>query len=185
MTLKEAVQKKGGDVRSRGHALNWFRAKIRQSFTGKIQYKDNFSVVPPSQAGLGRMYFFIYDPKLKETLPYYDAFPLVVIISKYSDGFLGLNLHYLPPKMRAAFLDQLMTTTTGSGGRNARMVVDWERVKAIAKVPGFEKCVHRYLTTHLRSPLVKVAESEWEEAALLPVKDFEKSSATQIWRRKR
>ena len=41
----------------------------------------------------GRLYFFLYDPKTKDELPYYDRFPLVLVLEKYDDGFLGLNLH--------------------------------------------------------------------------------------------
>ena len=29
---------------------------------------------------MGKMYMFFYDPKLRETLPYYDAFPLVIVV---------------------------------------------------------------------------------------------------------
>ena len=46
--------------------------------------------------------------KHKETLPFYDSFPLVIIIGKAKGGFLGMNLHYLPPTLRAKFLDALM-----------------------------------------------------------------------------
>ena len=47
---------------------------------------------------IGNMYMFRYEPKLKESLPYYDRFPIVFPIEPYSDGFLGLNFHYLYPK---------------------------------------------------------------------------------------
>ena len=33
-----------------------------------------------SRTVMGRMYMFFYDPKLRETLPYYDAFPLVIVV---------------------------------------------------------------------------------------------------------
>ena len=59
---------------------------------------------------LGGMYFFYYNPKLKDVLPFYDIFPLVIPIETYSDGFLGLNLHYLPRVHRAMLMDQLYQT---------------------------------------------------------------------------
>ena len=49
-----------------------------------------------NQFRLGGLYFFYYDPKTKDSLPYYDTFPLVLALERYNDGFLGLNLHYLP-----------------------------------------------------------------------------------------
>ena len=40
----------------------------------------------------GRLNMFIYDPKLKKKLPYYDTFPLVLPLENYNDGFLGIKL---------------------------------------------------------------------------------------------
>ena len=41
----------------------------------------------------GDMYLFFYDPKMKDTLPYYDRMPLVLPFSLVTDGFYGINLH--------------------------------------------------------------------------------------------
>ena len=49
----------------------------------------------------------MYNPKHKATLPYYDLFPLVLPIQKLSDGFIGINFHYLYPKDRAILLDEV------------------------------------------------------------------------------
>ena len=57
---------------------------------------------------MGDMIMFLYQPKTKDKLPYWDRFPLVVLIDKYPDGYLGLNLHYLPPRQRAILLKRLM-----------------------------------------------------------------------------
>jgi hypothetical protein len=58
---------------------------------------------------MGNMYLFAYDPKHKDTLPYYDRFPLIFPINKAKGGFLGINMHYLPPILRAKLMDQLYT----------------------------------------------------------------------------
>lgn len=184
-SLTEAVQKKQLDIRSRAHALNWFRDRVRESFSGRVQYKDKFQVVAPSQPGIGRLYFFGYDPLHRDTLPYYDAFPLTIPISKYDDGFLGLNLHYLPPQARAVFLDQLMEVTKRSGTPQAHMALTWQIVKNIARVPGYDKCVHRYLTDHITTPLVRVNEDSWEKACMLPVQEFKGATATSVWRKRK
>ena len=60
------------------------------------------------------MFMFIYDPKHKDTLPFYDTFPLVFPIEIYSDSFLGINLHYLPPVLRAKLMDALYTTANNN-----------------------------------------------------------------------
>ncbi len=40
----------------------------------------------------GHLYMFVYDPKTKAELPYYDRFPLVFPFRKTPDGFIGLNM---------------------------------------------------------------------------------------------
>ncbi len=56
----------------------------------------------------GRLYMYAYDPKMKKELPYYDRFPLVFPFSKTQDGFIGLNMHYLPYPLRVGLLDKLI-----------------------------------------------------------------------------
>ena len=88
----------------------------------KIQELRNVSSIPRNISResfrqdkrfmLGRLYCFFYDPKGKHDLPYYDKFPMVIALEKYPDGFLGLNLHYLPYHYRVAFLTKLMDFAT-------------------------------------------------------------------------
>jgi hypothetical protein len=88
------LQSKIGDLRATPHKL----AKSRERSATK-------SLV-------GKLYFFYYDPKTKDKLPYYDKFPLVFPIELYPDGFLGLNLHYIHPKQRIILLDKLSELAT-------------------------------------------------------------------------
>ena len=50
-----------------------------------------------STVRVGQMFLFAYDAKHKDTLPYYDRYPLIFPFKKVNDGFLGINMHYLPP----------------------------------------------------------------------------------------
>lgn len=120
---------------------------------------------------LGAMYFFHYDPKTKEKLLFYDLFPLVIPIETYSDGFLGLNLHYIPPYWRVRLLDQLIRFE-----QNDRLAVSYQM--AIRWLPDsvqnnlFKPCVKKYLITHIRSHFLRIDRSEWNTAAYLPVEQF-------------
>ena len=76
---------------------------------------------------IGKMYFYFYDPKTKDSLPYYDRFPLVLPIERYQDGFLGLNLHYIHPKQRIILLDKLSNTLSNRNyDENTRMRITYE-----------------------------------------------------------
>jgi hypothetical protein len=122
---------------------------------------------------LGRMYFFVYDPKLKDILPFYDIFPLVIPIETYSDGFLGLNLHYLAPVPRAKLLDALSEFATNNKyDDKTRIAVSYQMLKRLSGTDAFRPCVKRYLTQHIRSQFLRIDANEWDIAIFLPVESF-------------
>ena len=136
---------------------------------------DNDSVV-------GNMYMFFYDPKLKKELPYYDSFPLVIVIGPADGGFLGLNLHYLPPLLRAKFLDALLDYTNNKRyDKSTRFRLSYSLLKRAAKMKYFKPCVKHYLNEHVRSRFAKVPAPEWEIATFLPTADFQKSSRNKVY----
>jgi hypothetical protein len=163
----EWLKKKISDIRDpRSIATNISREPHRQT--------DRFKV--------GGLYFFFYDPKTKDQLPYYDVFPLVLILEKYNDGFLGLNLHYLPIKYRAAFLDKLMDYAVVNENNDiTRMRVSYDILNATRRFREFKPCLKRYLHGHVRSKLITVGPNEWDVATFLPVQQFKKAKSIEVW----
>ena len=97
----------------------------------------------------GRLNMFFYNPKTKDVLPYYDTFPLVLPLETYNDGFLGLNLHYLPIPLRVKLLDRLVDYTNSEDftATTTRMVVNYNKLKSIKPFP-FKKpkpCIFEYI----------------------------------------
>ena len=93
----------------------WFRNQaLKTSSSPQALLKSDRTRYEPYPM-LGNMYLFSYDPKTKETLPYYDRFPLIIpfrpsVVSGKAGsgpGFYGLNLHYIPPRLRARLMDAL------------------------------------------------------------------------------
>ena len=131
----------------------------------------------------GKMYLFYYDPKTKDTLPYYDGFPLVIPVERAEGGFYGMNLHYLPPILRAKFLDSLMDITTNKKyDESTRFRVTYETMKRAQKFRFFKPCFKRYLTAHVKSRFAYIPPTEWEIATFLPAADWRKGSATAVYK---
>lgn len=131
---------------------------------------------------LGSMYFFSYDPKHAKTLPYYDTFPLIFAINYYDDGFLGMNLHYLPPHMRAILLDKITEIFEKRGMTDAsKYKLTFSMLNALKEMPEFKPCVKRYLATHVRSLFMPVAPEEWQYSVLLNSENFKKASKFKVW----
>jgi hypothetical protein len=131
---------------------------------------------------LGNLYYFYYDPKGKDDLDYYDKFPLVLTLEKYSDGFLGLNLHYLPIQYRVAFLGKLMPYAVhGDEDGIKRLRVSYDILNASKRFKAFRPCLKRYLNSHIRSKVLAVQPNEWDVATFLPVQQFKGATAKTVW----
>ena len=131
------------------------------------------------------MFFYIYDAKYKDELPFWDKFPIVIPIKYYSNGWLGLNLHYIPPGLRGPLLDKLMEYTKAANSPRAFMKLSYPLLKSIVRTKTLAPLIHRYLASHVKTDLVRVEPEYWMRAALLPVQQFQKESATTVWRQSR
>ena len=131
---------------------------------------------------IGKLYHFAYDPKTKEQMPYYDIFPLVIPLNKYDDGFLGMNLHYLPPLYRATFLDKLSGFAIMSAPDEIkRLRVSYEILKAAQHYPEFKPCLKKYLFTQVKSKIMTVHPNEWETALFLPTANFKGAPLSKVY----
>jgi len=164
-------------------SINWFRKKgqtlrrVNRNSLMKEEPVQLSNAVRP-----GAMVMFFYDPKTKADLPYYDSFPLTIIVDSAPGGFYGLNLHYLPPILRAKFLDGLIDIASDKRYTdNTRFDVSYSYLKKTSKMKYFEPCFKRYLKSHMRSRFAVVPAPEWEIATFLPTADFQKASKTKVY----
>ena len=153
-------------------ASDWFIGKARSA----AGYRNNIvrnTERSRDTTGIGRMYFFFYDPKFKKTLPMYDRFPLVLPIERYGDGFLGLNLHYLDGGNRQALLNQLKKYRTNNRyDETTKLRLSYDLLQSIKASKMAEPCIKRYLFTQVRSKFIEVTADEWDKAIALPVQQF-------------
>ena len=132
---------------------------------------------------VGSMYMYVYDPKHKKTLPYYDRFPLSIIVQPAEGGFHGLNLHYLNYNTRAAFLDELMDLAPKKLNNTTRIrKLRYDLIQGTRKYKEFKPCFKHYLTKHIKTQLTRVPMTEWEIAIFLPVEQFKKQSVAAVWK---
>ena len=151
-------------------AQEWLREKItalRMPANRSNILNDAKRISP--RAFIGRMYFFNYDPKLKDILPVWDKFPLVIPIEMYQDGFLGLNLHYLDPYNRLALLNRLYDFANNDKyDDTTRLNLSYNLLSSSRRYKMMEPCIKRYLSSHIRSSLIYIEPDNWETAIFLP-----------------
>jgi len=162
---------------------DWFRQKIKnlRSINREALMKEE-PLKQKSQEIIGSMYMFFYDPKHKDTLPYYDTFPLVVVVGPAEGGFYGLNLHYLPPILRAKMLDALMDITSNNKFNDStRFKMSYELLVKSSKLKYFQPCFKHYLNEHVQSKFALVPAPEWEIATFLPTAQFKKANSKKVY----
>jgi len=173
------IKTSAGDI---ARSYTWYQSKIRSmggsSVTSNNLMKDRENLT--STLMPGNMYLFYYDPKHKETLPYYDSFPLVLPFRRVPDGFFGINLHYLPYLLRFRIL-QALDEIADKRNETDRISLSWRLLNSTANLRPATACVKHYLTKHLRSRFLYIDRNDWITASQLPVEDFNKASKKQVW----
>jgi len=178
--IKDSLAKKGFEPRSRD-ARNWLRSKIPTLRPTKAQLMQDKNRLKSSSI-IGKMYFYFYDPKTKDKLPYYDKFPLVIPIERYPDGFLGLNLHYIHPKQRIILLDKLSEIATDNNfDANTKLRISYDYLSRASRLYQAKPCIKRYLFSHVQSRFLEITADEWDIAALLPVESFMKADKSKVF----
>jgi hypothetical protein len=167
-------------------SINWFRTQatstrnVNQSRLMREESENLVSRLTPRS--IGRMYMFFYDPKHKDTLPYYDRFPLIFPFKMAPDGFYGLNLHYIFPMLRARLMDAFFDITNNKAfDDTTKLKLSYELLNASSKYRYFKPCVKRYLNSHVTSQFLYVDPSKWTMALFLPTEKFAKANKLDVF----
>lgn len=168
----------------------WFKVEVNRLMKDPFEVgnsmdkyskgEKSISLMEPKY--IGKMFYYFYDPKTKKSLPYYDTFPLILCVKPLPDGFYGLNLHYLPIKMRDTLLRNLMITMSDTTlDKNTRLKIRYDMLSNVAKFRYFKPCFKKYLYSHVRSTIRPVPFLHWPKAILIPQIPFKKESMSTVW----
>lgn len=182
--FRESMRKK---IKDDGAAINnksekWFRQTVSKAVRGH-------QVVKPQP---GKLYAFVYDAKHKDTLPFWDKYPLIVFLGVSSSKvagttlFHGLNLHYVPPKARQEFLEELLKrySSTENLSNNTKLKIDWSKVKGFQ---GADKMIKAYLPGNVKGHFVEIKPADWSNVIFMPLQQFvsqgKRFSSNAVWKR--
>lgn len=177
---------RSGQVPARTQAAReWYREQAKSISRTSInetiimrESRDRYK----SEFMIGNMYMFVYNPKHKDTLPYYDRFPLVFPINRAKGGFLGLNMHYLPYKLRATLMDALYDVASNDKfDETTKIKASYGILNSATKYKEFQPTIKHYLSDHVVTKFVYINPVEWDVALFLPVEKFVGANRTKVW----
>ena len=169
-------------------AIEWFRDIVNKTraaaFTAATARNK---IIKDRNIGIdrlpivGKMYLFQYDAKMKETLPYWDVWPLIFPFDYAPNGFYGINLHYLAPKDRI----KLMITLIKSAGKAGNMDENYKLKLSYNIITSFnpaKPCIKRYLFSHVQGAgFYGISGNDWSYAAALPLHKFKGAGDKTVW----
>ena len=182
-TLEYEAFRAGINPRTK-QSREWFRKKSQE--ISSVRRKDLVGqdpIVSKPSFVIGEMFMFVYDAKHKATLPYYDKFPLTIVVDQAKDGFYGINLHYLPMTLRAKFLDALLDNLTNEKyNKSTRFALNYQMMQQSAKLKYFKPCFKHYLSKHVKGRFAHVPAQEWEIATFLPSANFSGATESKVYK---
>ena len=166
MAEETYFDKISAQIKTGTEPFQWYRNRIKELGTpNTAELLRSGKLAKRPHEGFLNMY--IYAPKLKDKLPYYDTFPLIMYLKPAEKGFYGLNFHYLPYALRARLLD-----AAGQNELNVNEVIKSRLTKPTIK---------RYLFGYLRSMCLRIEPEDNLTAIMLPVQRFKKASTATVW----
>jgi len=177
------------NVRAKGkEAMSWFRDIVKKTraaafpaSTGRAEIMDERNTGVSGRPSIGKLYLFQYDAKYKDILPYWDVWPLIFPFNFASNGFYGINLHYLPPNARIDLMLRLIKAQGASGNLtdNYKLKLSYD---IITNYPPAKPCIKRYLFSHVQGRgFYGIKGEDWSYAASLPLQKFRGASTNTIW----
>ena len=164
-TLFETIKERAGD---QPRSVGWYRKQLRYlaaDYHNKPRQQllsdeaadaltdENFQDSNQSRKEVrkGHLYLFEYKASSK-WLKWYDTYPLVYVIDRAQDYFIGCNFHYINPKYRPKIIETLTKDD-------------------ILSVP--KGSFHKYLVENVKSgKYLDLGVAEWMTAIMIPIDNF-------------
>ena len=113
-------------------------------------------------ARMGKLYTFKYIAT-EEMTPYFDMYPTTIIIRKIVGGFTGINFNYIGHDKRVILLKKLSGLFTKQSGQKLFKFKEFRVLSGQRAYRAALVCIRNYRFKNIRSPLVQVDDSIWDE----------------------
>lgn len=164
-------------------SLEWFRKRVENiARVNRAELLKDELLKSSKGVTIGSMFLYRYEAKHHATLPYWDRYPLIFMVGPAEGGWHGINLHYLPPILRAKLFDELMKIRTNKRyDSTTKLRLSYGVLKNSSQFAEFAPCFKHYLKEQLRSKPIYVPPTEWEVVLFLPFDQFVKKKRDYVW----
>jgi len=155
-------------------SISWMKKQIK-NLTGDMPRMV-------TKLEIGKLYLFVYDAKHKDTLPFWDKFPLAMPYNyNKNKAVLSINFHYLAPKTRKLLMEKLLKTTNNLDETKA-LSISYELLNGVSKFKEVAPATTSYLYPHIKSKVLEIPPSMWNMVLMLPIANFQGASSGQVYK---
>jgi hypothetical protein len=172
------------DIEARtDESMKWFMKNLKNINVTPNKILKDASLIPKTRPMPGRMFQFVYDAKYKDQLPYYDKFPLTLIVGPAPGGFYGLNMHYLQPSLRLKLFEKLEEYANNDKyDETTKIKLSYNILNSVKTLKAYAPCFKHYLISQVESKLMMIPSENWEIALFLPTEKFQNADKKKVWR---
>ena len=182
--LEKLAKEHPDDLQRRSiESMKWYVGRMRKLKLNTDKYYKQSKLDRTRRYLEGRMYNFFYDPKTEAKLPYYDRFPLTIIVAMRPDRMLGINLHYIQPRYSLILLDALYRYTNNDNyDEGTKFRVTYPLVSGVAKLRWARPALKWYIYSQIHGNALEVEPRYWDIASFLPTAQFMKKNVREVYR---
>lgn len=181
--ILQAIREAKGDARV---SHNWYIDKVKElvgtQYPGP-QFQREYASNMTNKLMPGRMYLINYsNPVNKDTLPYYDVFPLIMPFEMTSTHMTAINFHYLHPTQRLILLEKLSMYKIGTNDDiTTKIRADWKLLSNFARFREVKPAVKQYRRNRIKGRYLFIQPEDWATAIILPTEQFKKASKQKVY----
>lgn len=164
------------DLKDSLSSYEWLMRELKDPTSKRV------GELPVGRFHPGKIHVFQYDPLHKDTLAYYDIYPVVLHLGSILVGQtrleMGVNLSWYPPparrhlvqkirEMYADKIDSAMRNRPNNGLEQSRIFMDPYRIRYMLDPLGFSFAIRHYLPERVRSVKAVIDYEDWDRAVTL------------------
>jgi hypothetical protein len=141
------------------------------------KYIDKPSKLKQSNFAPGNMVMFAYNAKDKYSA--YDANPIILVLRRSKKYILGLNWHWMPPKLREKVMDGIMKQNKKNIKKGLPITVNYQMIKRLIR--GLGPVVRLYINKRISPKGVVVPSYQYYKVIHLRSEHFIGISSKAAW----
>jgi len=122
----------------------------------KNKYKQikKQDIITGKRKSFGQIYHFVYNPKYKDILPFWDKYPVIILINMNSKHILGLNLHFVPTYTRKKIVNYILKVNASRISNNQPLMVKYSFLKRMIIKLRATICIRKYIISRMSSRVI-------------------------------